>query len=145
MSRKSGDSSGRDPKTGQFLAGNSGKPKGARHASTVAAQTLLDGEAQTLTRKAVDMALSGVISALRLCLERILPPRKERSLDTTLPALDGVQDVPRVIAALLGGVGDGEFTPGEGESLGRMVLAYTKGVEAAELDERITLLEERIK
>src|SRR5689334_20124190 len=41
-------------------SGNSaGRPVGARHKATVAAETLLDGEAEGLTRKVLEMALSG--------------------------------------------------------------------------------------
>src|SRR5207248_1837063 len=60
-------------------SGNSaGRPVGARHKATVAAETLLDGEAEGLTRKVLEMALAGDNVAMRLCLERILPPRRER-------------------------------------------------------------------
>src|SRR5689334_3084270 len=67
---------------GRFSKGQSGnprgKPKGARHRSTLAAEALLDGEAEALTRKAIEMALAGESTALRLCLNRILSPRRER-------------------------------------------------------------------
>ena len=36
-----------------------GKPKGARHRITLAIDELLEGEAETITRKAIDMALAG--------------------------------------------------------------------------------------
>ena len=49
------------------------RPKGARNRATLAAETLLDGEAEALTRKAVELALAGDTTALRLCLERVLP------------------------------------------------------------------------
>jgi hypothetical protein len=38
----------------------------------------LDGEAEALTRKAIERALEGDTTALRLCLDRLLPPRKDR-------------------------------------------------------------------
>src|SRR5215475_9848913 len=61
------------------VSGNpAGRPKGARNKSTLAAEALLDGEAEALTRKAVEMALGGDTVALRLCLERLVPPRKDR-------------------------------------------------------------------
>ena len=41
-------------------------------------EALLDGEAEAITRVAVDKAKEGDTTALRLCLERILPPRKDR-------------------------------------------------------------------
>src|SRR5205823_6586133 len=51
-------------------SGNSaGRPVGARHKATVAAETLLDGEAEGLTRKVLEMALAGDTVAMRLCLE----------------------------------------------------------------------------
>src|SRR4029077_11874899 len=65
-----------------FLRGESGnpagRPMGARHKATVEDEALLDGGAEALTRKAVEMALAGDGTALRLCLDRIIPPRRER-------------------------------------------------------------------
>jgi hypothetical protein len=52
-----------------FPKGNPGRPKGARHKATVAAEALLDGQAEALTQKAVDAALEGDTTALRLCLD----------------------------------------------------------------------------
>jgi hypothetical protein len=47
-------------KPSQFQPGQSGnpagKPNGARHAATLAAEALLDGEAEALTRKCVELA-----------------------------------------------------------------------------------------
>lgn len=62
----------------KFKSGQSGNPsglaKGALNKATLASQTLLDGEAEALTRKAVELAKEGNPVALRLCLERLLPP-----------------------------------------------------------------------
>ncbi len=64
-------------KPGQY--GNpAGKPKGTRHRTTMAIEALLDGEAEALSRKAIEMALAGDGVALRLCLERLLPARRDR-------------------------------------------------------------------
>ena len=60
--------------------GNAGRPKGVRNRATIAAEVLLDGEAESLVRKAVELALAGAVVALKLCLDRVLPPRRERSL-----------------------------------------------------------------
>lgn len=62
------------------VSGNlAGKPRGARHKTTQAALSLLDGESQAITRKAVELALEGDVTALRLCLERIIPALKSVS------------------------------------------------------------------
>ena len=73
---------GRKQADTQFKPGQSGnpdgRPKGARNATTMALEALLDGQANALTQKAIDLALTGDMAALRLCLDRILPPRKDR-------------------------------------------------------------------
>ena len=51
-----------------FQRGNPGKPKGARHRVTTAAEALLEGEAEAITRKAIELAKQGDGPALRLCL-----------------------------------------------------------------------------
>ena len=70
---------------GRFQRGNSGRPKGARHKATVAALALLDGEAEALTRKAIELALEGDVTALRLTLERIASPRRDAPVTFSLP------------------------------------------------------------
>lgn len=85
-----GGMQGRD-KTGRFKPGRSGNPKGkkpgTRHKATMAAQELLDGESEALTRRAVDLALGGDVAALRLCLERLIPPRRDSPVNLGLPPL----------------------------------------------------------
>ena len=59
-------------KQGRWTKGTSGnpdgRPMGSRNRATLAAQTLLDGEGERLTRKAIELALEGDRAALRLCL-----------------------------------------------------------------------------
>jgi hypothetical protein len=81
-----GNTEGRDAK-GHFSTGNPGKPRGARHRATQAALALLSGEAEGLKRKAVELALAGDVTALRLCLERLVPPCREAPISLDLPRL----------------------------------------------------------
>ena len=71
-----------------FQPGNAGKPKGTRNRTTLALEALLDGEAEALTRKAIEMALTGDGAAMRLVMDRILPPRKERPVMFAMPKLE---------------------------------------------------------
>jgi hypothetical protein len=108
-----------------FHKGQSGNPAGTRagskHRITKLAAALLDGEAEALIRKAIEMALAGDAVALRLCLERILPPRKEVPIRQRLPALENAADVPRVLAAILKAATAGALTVGEASELRRIV------------------------
>ena len=89
----------------KFKSGQSGnpggRPKGSLNKATLATQALLDGEAEALTRKAVELAKGGNPMALRLCLERLLPPRKDRPITFDLPPLEGAQDLPQALKAIL--------------------------------------------
>ncbi len=131
------------PHGGRFAAGNPGKPKGARHRVTRAAEELLDGEAEVLTRKAIELAKNGDLMALRLCLERILPPRKERPVEIVLPALTGPKDAVAASAALLAAVAGGEIAPGEASVVGRLLELHLRAVEAHDLEARLAALEAR--
>ena len=118
-----------------------GRPKGARHRATVAAETLLDGEADALTRKAIELAKTGDTTALRLCIERILPARKDRPVSITLPPINTPADAVTVLAAITSAVSDGEMTPMEASELSKVVDSYTRAVETRDIVERLDRLE----
>jgi hypothetical protein len=73
---------------------------GSRNRTTLAVEALLDGEAETLTRKAIELAKAGDLAALRVCLDRIAPPRKDRPVLFELPPVRGIVN-PSVAAVLL--------------------------------------------
>ena len=136
IARKSGRNS-----DGTFGPGNPGKPKGTRHRATQAALALLDGEAETLTRQAVAMALSGDTTALRLCLERIAPPRKDAPVSFALPAMQSAADASKAAGAVLAAVAAGELTPTEGAHIMALVETYRRTLETSELETRLAALE----
>jgi len=131
---------GRDA-SGRFMGGNPGKPKGTRHKATQAALALLDGEAEALTRQAVTMALGGDTTALRLCLERIAPPRRDAPVTFDLPLMETARDAAKAAGAVLGAVAEGELTPGEGASLMALVEGFRRTLETSELEARVAALE----
>jgi hypothetical protein len=119
----------------------SGRPKGSRNKATLAAEALLDGQAEALTQKAVEMALAGDTTALRLCLERTVPPRRERAITFEMPPIRGADDASAAVAGLIAAVAAGQIVPGEAESLARLVTAYVGAIEASEFDQRLKALE----
>jgi hypothetical protein len=125
---------------GQFAKGKSGnpngRPKGSRNAATLALESLLDGQAEALTQKAIKLALGGNLMALRICMDRILPPRKDRPVAFEIPAITGIEDGPKVMAAVTGAVAEGELTVSKAFQIGQLVDAYVRSVEASDLDKR---------
>jgi hypothetical protein len=112
--------------------------------ATLASQALLDGEAEVLTRKVVELAKAGNPMALRLCLERVLPPRKDRPINFTLPKIKGAEDLAKALGAILEAVANGEITPGEGQALTDILAAYRKVLETADLEARVSALERKV-
>lgn len=131
---------------GKGRSGNpAGRPKGSRHRATLLAEALLDGEAERLTRKAVDLALEGDGVALRLCLERLVPPRRERTLRLKLPPVASPAELPAAMTVVLAAAVGGELTPGEARALTELIEACRRMHETCELAERLAALEERVR
>ena len=121
-----------------------GRPKGARHKTTIAIEALLDGEADALTRKAIELAKDGDLQALRLCMDRIAPPRKDSFVVLELPKMETAGDAVKAIGAIVDAVSIGELTPSEADVLSRIVQQFSKTIETAELEQRIKALEETV-
>jgi hypothetical protein len=130
---------------GRFLKGCSGnpagRPPGLRNAAALFAERLLDGEAEALTRKAVEMALAGDGRALRLCLERLIAPRRERPVPIGLPPLRDPADLAAVMAAVAAGLRRGELSAGEAGDLARVVEIFLRAIEASDFERRLQALE----
>lgn len=136
---------GRTPK-GRFAKGfaqnPTGRKAGSRNKATQAALSLMEGQLEQITQTLIDAALDGDMTAIRLILERLVPPCKEKALPQIhLPAVTDAASLPKLTAAILGAVADGRITPGEGQSLAALANTHAKNLELAELEQRIAALE----
>jgi hypothetical protein len=109
----------------------------------MATEVLLDGEAERLTRMAVDKALAGDRLALRLCLERILPPRRDRPIAFDLPEIATVGDAVKASSAVLAACAAGALTPGEAGVVMGLTKSHVRTLETVEIEARLTALERR--
>ena len=126
---------------GKFKAGNPGRPKGARHKATLAVEALLGGEAEALTRCAVEKALEGDTTALRLCLDRIAPAPKDSAVSFAMPPINDAEDAAQAAASVLEALSKGELTPDEATRVMALLDRYTRIVEISGLEARIAQLE----
>ena len=131
---------GRDT-AGRFTNGNNGRPAGARNRTTMAVLDLLNGQAQALTQRAVELALDGDTVALRLCLDRIAPPRKDNPVQFAMPQMASAHDAAEAAAAVLEAVAAGDLTPIEAAQIMGLVDAYRRTLETSELEARVAALE----
>jgi Family of unknown function (DUF5681) len=120
-----------------------GKPKGARHKTTMAVQALLEGEAEALTRKCIDLAQGGDTTALRLCMERLAPALKSRAVQLPLPAVETAGDVLKAQAATIRAMAAGKITPDEAATIAGILDAKRKAIETVAIEERVARLEQQ--
>jgi hypothetical protein len=119
-----------------------GRPKGSRNQTTVMAEELLDGEAGALVRKLVDTALEGNTTALRLCLERLVAPKRERRVAFELPfKIETAVDAAKASSAVLAECAAGNLSPSEASEITALISAHVRVLEMSEIESRVAALE----
>lgn len=118
-----------------------GKPRGTRHKATQAVMALLGDEAEQITRVCIAAALGGDLVAVRLILERLCPPARERPLNIELPNVATVEGIAEAQGAVVEAVAAGDILPGEAATLSTILENRRKSLETLELEARIVALE----
>ena len=118
-----------------------GRPAGLRNRAAQIAESLLAGKAEELTRKAVELALAGEPASLRLCVERLLAPCRERPIALALPPVRGPADIAPLTERIVAAVGKGGLTASEAGELSRLLEAVVHGVAAGDFERRLRALE----
>ncbi|MFN0166704.1 MAG: DUF5681 domain-containing protein [Bryobacteraceae bacterium] len=143
---KAGDLHVRDPR-GRFQPGVSGnrqgRKAGSRNRATIALQRLLEGEGEAITRKAVEMALGGDSTALRLVFERILPAPKDRPVIVDIPTLTGVATARDAIGRIIEQAAAGRLTPSEARTFAELVGTHMEASVLMDLEHRVASLERK--
>ncbi|MGD8854505.1 MAG: DUF5681 domain-containing protein [Gammaproteobacteria bacterium] len=130
----------RDTRFKPGVSGNpSGRPKGVGKVAKLRA--LLEPRAEELVEKAMSMALEGDTTALRLCLERLVPPIKIKDEPVRVQGLDGSQSLVEQGQAIISAVAKGAVTPSEAATLLRSLAAQSRIIEIEDLERRVAALE----
>jgi hypothetical protein len=108
-------------------------------------EAILDGEAEALTRKAVELALSGDGPALRLCLDRLCPPRKDRPVTFEMPDILTANDVRTATGAIVRAVAAGELTPDEAGAVASVVELHRRSIETSDIAARLAAIEAQLQ
>lgn len=120
-----------------------GRPAGSRNKRTLALEEILDGEVEDITRKAVDAAKNGDMFAIKLILDRVLPPVRSRPIFIDLPPLNDISSVSIAQSVIIQAVTAGDLLLDEAEALSGLLEARRRAFEATDLEERIKQLESR--
>jgi hypothetical protein len=132
-----------------FQKGRSGNPAGrkpgSRNRKTLLAQQLMDGEGEALVRKVIAMALEGDPTALKLCIDRVVAPRRDRVVDIALPKLRGAGDLAPVMGAVTQAVAAGRITPAEAQALAQTAATAMESIETHLQARRLDEIEATLK
>ena len=133
------------PRGKPWPKGQSGNPagrrRGSRNKATLMAALYLDGEAEGLARKAVEMAYAGDLLALRLCLERTLAPRRDRPEPFRLPRVESAADLAPAMAAVMAAAAGGIIRTGQAADMASVIATRLRALEADEFNRRLLVVE----
>jgi Family of unknown function (DUF5681) len=129
----------------RFQKGQSGNPEGrrpgSRNTATLLIEQLLGDATKDITEKAIELAKAGDSTALRLCMDRIVPARKDRHIAFKLPKLEKPEDAVAAAAAIVEAVAGAELTPSEPAEMMKLVEGYIRILEAEDHEQRLRALE----
>ncbi len=118
-----------------------GRPAGSRNKVSLLLEEMLQGEAEEITRKLIAKAKVGDPGALRLCLDRLVAPRKGRPVLFALPKLETAADAAAASLALVEAVAVGDLTPYEAAQLASVIETFTSSLQSGDLEQRLARLE----
>lgn len=127
----------------QFAKGQSGNPSGRPRGipdRRTELRKLLEPHAGELVQKLVDLAKAGDTTALRICIDRLIPPLRASDAPIQVPGLEGsLTDQGKTVLAA---IGSGRFTPDTGSTLLQALGTLARIVEVDELEKRVKKLED---
>ena len=130
-----------------FVEGESGnpvgRPPGHRNKATLLAEAMLDDDAGAVTRSTIETAKSGNALAQKVCMERLVPPRRERFVAFAMPPIRTPADLAAAMGAVMAALADGEITPGEAERITNTALGWMRAIENTDLAMQLQELQER--
>lgn len=132
---------------GRFRKGESGnpagKPRGARHRTTLLAERMMQDDAGEVVKAVVKAAKGGDMTAARLVLDRIAPARRDNPVAFTLPEVTSAADAANAMGSILAAVAAGELSPSEGAEVAKLLDAFTRTLEAKEFERCLQALEQQ--
>jgi len=135
------------PRGRPFLPDNTqgrGRPRGSRNKATSPGQDLLDEYAIHVVRKCISLAVQGDLSAMRMCMERISPARRDASIRMSLNPIATAQDVDQAAEKVTQALRRGKITPVEGGRMMNIFESRIRVIESVQMESRLQKLEEKI-
>ncbi|MEN8132727.1 MAG: DUF5681 domain-containing protein [Pseudomonadota bacterium] len=127
----------------KFVKGSSGNPRGRPRGIAdrrTALRSLLEPHSEALVQKAVQLALAGDTTALKACLDRLIPPI--RPVDAPLP-IDGLSGtLTEQGNATIQAMAEGRLGPADAAHILSSLASQVRLAEMDDLEKRMSKLEE---
>ena len=112
-----------------------GRKRSSHNHNTLAASALLTEHSVAIMGKLVEMAENGDPAALKLCVERILPPARDRPVDLSeIGELRRGSDVTEAMKVVIGMMTRGELNLGELKSFVEVLDTVRDSLQNAKHD-----------
>jgi hypothetical protein len=121
-----------------------GRPRGIVNRATALAQNLLSERVEGIARKVIELAEEGDMAAIRVCMERLVPPIKHQPVALELPPIEKAADSVEAMASIAAAVAAGDLTAAEAAELAKVVDVYVRALDSKGFDERLSALEKEI-
>ena len=96
---------------------------------------------EAVLRKLVESALAGDTAAALAIMARCWPPRKDRPIAISLPAVESAGDLGAAASAIVRAMADGDLTPAEATAAVAVLQAVAAVYSTTDLAERVEMLE----
>jgi len=94
------------------------------------------------SRAVIAAAKNGDATAMRLCVERLVPLRKGRAMAFPLPSTRTAGELVEAMAEVVRGTSSGELTVDEAAGFAQVLEAQRKIIETSDIEERLRRIEE---
>ncbi len=131
----------------KFKKGNSGNPSGRPRGvkdKRSEMRDLLRPHAAELIQKAVDLAKDGDTTALRICIDRLIPPARESAIELSIPETSTISACLAAQVLVVAAVSSGNLLPGEGQALSTLIEHQRRALETQQLEQRMKIIEDKL-
>ena len=95
-------------------------------------------------RKLVEKAKEGDPTAMRLCLDRLLPAMRDRLITFDYDEIKCPADAVKASASVLAACADGRVSPDEASKVMGLIASHTNLLELTELEARLAAVEQQV-
>jgi hypothetical protein len=118
-----------------------GRPKGSRNKAKSEVQEVLDQYTSKMLMTCIGHAAKGNPTALRLCIERMIPTRREAPVRMRVPPIRTAEDVDKAAEQVTQDIGRGKTTAADGEKMMHILESRCRIIDSVNNAGRMDKLE----